>query len=89
MQNDLMPMRRSDTLAEYLAQETLVYVAADEAVHVLNPTARLLWELCDGQHDLDAMVTHIRAAFQVSADVDLRTDVEAALRLFAAKSLLL
>lgn len=32
-----------------------VYVAEDDALHVLNETARAIWELCDGKTTAEEM----------------------------------
>jgi len=44
------PLRKSDILVQELGEQTVLYRTKGKAIHVLNPTARLIWGLCDGQH---------------------------------------
>src|SRR5919205_2953388 len=77
------PQRRPELLVERAGRETLVYTtgqpdtpnAAEGAVHTLNTTASLIWDLCDGQHSLDEIERAVRQAFAVPAERDLAADV--------------
>ena len=44
------PKRKPDVICRAAGQETLLYDSATDSVHVLNATARMVWELCDGCH---------------------------------------
>ncbi|NJN81830.1 MAG: PqqD family protein [Caldilineaceae bacterium] len=89
MDENTKPRRRTDLLVEELAQEILVYVDEDEAVHILNPTARVVWELCDGSHDVGQIESRLRASFHVADGIDLIADIRQTLQVFAAKRLVL
>lgn len=52
--------------------------AGNQAVR-LNPTARALWELCDGATSIDEMVQAVCDLFTIDPE-RARTDVEAALQ---------
>jgi hypothetical protein len=58
------------------------------AVHALNPTARLIWDLCDGNHTLADIEAALRDAFEVPAGTDLTTDILRTLEVFQRKGLL-
>ena len=88
------PQRRPELLIERAGRETLIYTtgpagAAGGAVHALNPTAALIWDLCDGAHSLPAIVREVSQKFAVPADRDLAADVSATLGEFQSKGLLL
>jgi hypothetical protein len=55
---------------------------------VLNATARSIWDQCDGLHSLEEIETTIRDRFSVSADIDLKTDIQRTLDVLAAKKLI-
>jgi hypothetical protein len=71
----------------------MIYHAGGEtpaggAIHALNPTARLIWNLCDGAHTLADIEAELRQAFDVPPERDLAADVRATLALFQSKHLL-
>ncbi len=96
----MLPERPSQLLGlivEQAGPETLLYhatgqVAGDPslggAIHALNPTARLIWDLCDGAHTVAEIETALRAAFEVPVDHDLQTDIQRTLEVFQRKGLL-
>jgi len=91
------PHRRPELLIERAGRETLIYSSsqagapgeAGGAVHALNPTAALIWDLCDGAHSLPAIVRAVSQAFAVPTDHDLAADVTATIAEFQSKGLLL
>jgi len=81
------PIRRSDITVKDIGDETLLYNAKEKVIHVLNPTAKLIWELCDGGHTLDEMEEMMRANFAVPAEHDAAADIRRTLETFASKGL--
>jgi hypothetical protein len=58
---DNAPVRREDVVCKPLDEaETMLYDPETEAVHILNSTARLIWELCDGEHTVADMAATIK-----------------------------
>lgn len=43
------PMRRGELVQAPGENGWTVYVAEDDSLHLLNETARAIWELCDGE----------------------------------------
>ena len=84
----MKPVRKSGITAKNIGDETLLCSAKEEAVHVLNPTATLIWELCDGQHTVADMEQAIRASFSVADEQDVGKDVQRTLDVFTSKGLL-
>ena len=86
--NTTKPVRRPGIIAKDIGGETLLYGAEEEVIHVLNPAARLVWELCDGQHTVKDVARAMRAGFSVDDEHDVIGDVQQTLQVFAAKGLL-
>lgn len=78
-----LPERDARVLDELLADGSLIlFHTGTRVLMTLNPTAALVWELCDGRHDPPALIAEVQAVFPdittVDADVhtiltDLRT----------------
>ena len=84
----IYPLHRTDLLTNETEGELVLFDAADEVVHILNPTARLVWDLCDAQHTPDDMAQVLRAHFAIPLDRDVLADVEETLAVFSAKGML-
>ena len=84
----IYPLRRTDLQASDVVDELILYDEAGRAVHVLNPTARLVWDLCDAQHTSEDMAQALRARFAIPPDRDVLADVTGTLAVFSAKALL-
>jgi hypothetical protein len=72
------PTRRRDVLLVDDGADSVLVHADREETHLLNPTARAIWELCDGQTQADEMAGAICQVFAVSWDVAI-ADVARAL----------
>ncbi|MEW6220204.1 MAG: PqqD family protein [Thermodesulfobacteriota bacterium] len=77
-----------DLLSTEVGDEKMLYDPAQEAVHVLSPTARLIHELAAAGQPIVAIEARLRERFAVPAGHDLRRDIEACLVELAAKGLL-
>jgi hypothetical protein len=82
------PVRKPGITVKDIGGETLLYSADEEAIHILNPTAQLIWELCDGEHTVADMERAIRASFSVADEHDVLGDIRGTLELLASKGLL-
>jgi len=82
------PTRKSNILVQNIGGETLLYNAEADTIHVLNPTAKLIWELCDGTHSVADIERLIRENFSMAAEQDVSEDVQHTLKIFADKGLL-
>jgi hypothetical protein len=65
---------KSDTLIRTEGHEVkevpdgyVVYQTDRERVHFLNPTAVIVYELCDGAHDLGRICSFIASAYELAA----------------------
>lgn len=86
--NTRRPIREPDILIQDLGTETLLYNAELGTIHILNPTAKRIWELCDGKHTPVAIAQAIRSSFDVPDVHDLIGDVRRTLDIFAQKRIL-
>jgi Coenzyme PQQ synthesis protein D (PqqD) len=90
------PQRRPDLLVERAGREALVYrtgaagqsAETGGAVHALNHTAALIWDLCDGGRSLAEIERVVRLTFAVPAERNLAADVRATIAEFQSKGLL-
>jgi hypothetical protein len=60
-----LPRRRDDVLLHDETSGSLLTVPGRDAMHVLNPTARAVWELCDGQTTVDEVAKSTVPSFSL------------------------
>jgi PqqD family protein of HPr-rel-A system len=71
------PKLRTDVEIQQLDEhETLVYDPQSDNVHVLNSTAALIANLCDGHHTLEEIAAELQKQFTVGDETDVLADVE-------------
>lgn len=69
-------------------EKLVLYDAGMEAVHILNRTAYLIWELCDGQHTISDIEEIMRDRFSIDHEYDLMNDIDQAVQQLLVKGLL-
>lgn len=82
------PLRRPDIVSQAAGEDTLLYDPVGDAVHVLNAAALFVWEMCDGTHTADDIVTALRTRFSGTEGHDLAGQVRATLARYRANELL-
>jgi hypothetical protein len=82
------PKRKPDIVAKDIGREVVLYSSQQEGIHILNPTARLIWELCDGEHTLGEIEQALRANFSIPSDYSVIEDIQNTLEVFVTKDLL-
>lgn len=60
-----LPSRRPDVLLREDDPQTLLFPWDEDTTHVLNPTARAIWELCDGTTTIGELADAICEVFSV------------------------
>ncbi|MBU0512439.1 MAG: PqqD family protein [Chloroflexi bacterium] len=83
------PLRRPDVISQAAGEETLLYDPVADAVHVLNPTAQTMWQLCDGHHAVSDMATHFQAHFTGTSGYNIVENVKAILEAWRSEKLVL
>lgn len=86
--NQDKPIKKSDLILKDLGDEFLIYSAENKELHVINQTARLIWEMCDGEHSVNDMESEIRAHFSVPQEMSIVTDIRNTINTFQEKGLL-
>ena len=72
------PKRRSDLNHRTINGETLILNREEKRLHQLNPTASFIWDCCDGNSNIDAIIDRLTRAYEVDAST-ARKDVETVL----------
>lgn len=85
--NVTKPVRKEGIFIQDIGRETLLYSDKEKLIHVLNPTAKLIWELCDGTHTVEDMERAIREGFSLSREHDVIGDIQRTLEVFARKGI--
>lgn len=88
LEGSARPRQNPDVIVETAGRDTLLYDPRTDSVHDLNPTARQIWDLCDGQHTLQEMATHLRARFAAGSEQDVGADVRDTLAVFMREGLI-
>jgi hypothetical protein len=86
---DSSPLPRAKPLpARQVGDEMLVRSPDTGEVHFLNPTAALIWTLCDGATSVAQCEAQLRSRFRISESTDLRADIEEVVRGFRERGML-
>jgi len=81
MMNDDIPRQSQDYRLEQLDDELLLYNPSQTVIMYCNPTASLIWQLCDGQRTIQDIITLLSEAYEQPPEA-IRPDVENALQQF-------
>lgn len=82
------PRIKRSVIVKQMGAETVLFDPESGAVHTLNPTARLIWQLCDGQHSLEDMAKALMQDFRVGDGVEVSHDVKETVERFRQEGLL-
>lgn len=80
------PRRRDDVTLQRVGTEAILHDETNRRTHVINNSAALAWELCDGR-SFDDIVTAFAANFGVEP-ARVRGDLETVLSRFREQGLL-
>jgi hypothetical protein len=83
MDENARPRRQRDYRLERLGDELLLYHPGRTKLLYCNPTASVVWQLCDGTRTVAEIVAVLVAAYPEAA-ADIPDDVAGALRTFYA-----
>ena len=81
------PLRSTEVWLRQAKAENAIYDPATGSVHLLNETARAIWDLCDGETTVEEMVTAIVELCGMHRDIVIE-DVDRILTEFGAAGLL-
>ncbi len=80
------PAQHENVFEQELDDETVLYDSRDDSTHILNLTAAMVWELCDGQNDVDEIAAEVANRFELSPE-KVEPDVRRILGQFTAARL--
>ena len=89
MTESAKPRQKPNIMANDLGEQVALYSVEGKAVHVLNPTAHLIWDLCDGEHSLEDIELAIRSSFAIPEGRDVQADIRRTVAELSEKGLLL
>jgi hypothetical protein len=80
-QTQRLPVRREGVILQDEDTRSVLLDGNSGTTYVLNPTARAIWELCDGNTTSDELVAAICQVFSVPEQVALHDVTEAVRKL--------
>jgi hypothetical protein len=86
--NEYRPLHKNNLILKDLGDEFLIYSAENKEIHVINPTAQLIWNMCDGEHSMSDIEHEIQTHFSIPPDRDIKEDIQSTLNIFRDKGLL-
>ena len=69
MSLECKPCRNPALRAELMDGELLLYDPSGSRIIQLNATAALIWQLCDGQRNVEEIVSLLQVAYPEQADM--------------------
>ena len=78
---DQKPLRHQDYRLEKMDNELLLFNPKTTNILYLNETASLIWQLCDGQRNVNEMISLLVDTFP-EAGPSIKQDVEETIALF-------
>jgi len=82
-------IRNSKLILKNLRDEVLLYDPDKKAVHILNSTAQIVWELWDGEHNIEDIEKAIRSRFSIPVDRNVKEDILQTLKTFLSKQIII
>lgn len=80
-------IRKENLVCEEIEDDLLIVDFRGSQLHVLNPAAAAIWELCNGEHTKEEIVEFLAGHFQISPS-DVEPSVATVLTEFREKGLL-
>jgi len=77
------PLRNSDILLQEIGDEVFLYNPNNDALHVLNTTARSVWNQCDGTHTLEEIINYLCNTYQLPEEANVYKDVMEIIQTFS------
>ncbi len=69
------PLRRGELVQEASVEGWTIYEKETDSLHVLNATARAIWELCDGKtspSEMASAISELTGVDSAAAESDVR-----------------
>ena len=83
------PKRKQKGVIEQdIGNEIVLRNADEKTIHVLNATARIIWELCDGNHTVEDMERQLKERYSIPENTNLLDDILNTLNALSQKGML-
>jgi len=82
------PKRRENITIQDLGDETLIYDPEKENVHILNATAKAIWDLCNGENSIEDIQKNLINLFPGVSQDDLLSDISTTINDFKDKNII-
>ncbi|MCF6148549.1 MAG: PqqD family protein [Candidatus Kuenenia sp.] len=83
------PKRKQEgIITQDIGNEIVLRNADEKTIHVLNTTARIVWELCDGDHTVEDIEHTLREKFSIPDNVNVLNDILNTLSTLSEKGML-
>jgi len=79
--DQLIPLRNQDYRLEKMDEELLLFNPKTTNILYLNQTASLIWQLCDGQSNVQEMISLLKDSFPEAGE-NIQQDVLETITLF-------
>jgi Coenzyme PQQ synthesis protein D (PqqD) len=83
-----LPCRSEHVVSRSLGAKVVLYNPEVREVSVLNATAAVVWEMCDGATPMADAVTRMKSRFRIAETRDVAADVTAVLQTLSGRGLL-
>ncbi|GJQ48662.1 MAG: hypothetical protein HKUEN01_10480 [Candidatus Kuenenia stuttgartiensis] len=80
--------KQKGVIIQDIGKEVVLRNVDEKTIHVLNTTARIIWELCDGEHTIGDIERKLRETFSIPDDTNIRNDIVNTLNALTEKGML-
>ncbi|MBW7942552.1 MAG: PqqD family protein [Candidatus Kuenenia stuttgartiensis] len=80
--------KQKGVIIQDIGKEVVLRNVDEKTIHVLNTTARIIWELCDGEQTIGDMERQLRETFSIPDDTNICNDIVNTLTVLAEKGML-
>ena len=87
LESQKIPTRNPGYRMETVDNDVMLFHPGKTQIHYLNPTAALIWQLCDGLRSTDELIQLLQESYPEASD-EIPADVHATLRDLAQKGCL-
>jgi len=79
--------KQKGVIIQDIGNEVVLRNVDEKTIHVLNTTARIIWELCDGEHTIEDMERQLRETFSIPDNTNIRNDIVNTLNALSEKGM--
>ncbi len=81
------PRQKEGLVLRTLGEDAILYNPDTKKAHVLNKTSLLIWNLCTGDSNIEAIEHEVKSRFKAGDVSSVRSDIEETLTMLHAEGL--